>query len=141
MYCDYKYFVVWKFVNLYSKVFVWYVCYLVYKVFRGNKFYFVRGVVLFLIFFLYIWESNVYWIILNYFESIFLFKKIILIYMYIYVGRKYVIYWSLLVLYILEENGWKNFFYYLMFYNYMLIMKDFFIIKIKKFNNGFNLVW
>lgn len=132
----------WKFVNLYSKVFVWYVCYLVYKVFRGNKFYFVRGVVLFfLFFFLYVWENNVYWIILNYFESIFLFKKIILIYMYIYVGRKYVIYWSLLVLYILEENGWKNFFYYLMFYNYMLIMKDFFILKIKKFNNGFNLVW
>lgn len=132
----------WKFVNLYRKVFVWYVCYLVYKVFRGNKFYFVRGVVLFfLFFFLYVWENNVYWIILNYFESIFLFKKIILIYMYIYVGRKYVIYWSLLVLYILEENGWKNFFYYLMFYNYMLIMKDFFILKIKKFNNGFNLVW
>lgn len=92
-------------------------------------------------FFLYIWESNAHWIILNHFESILLFKKIILIYMYIYVGRKYVIYWPPPVPYILEENGWKNFFYYLMSYNYMLIMKDFFILKTKKFNNGFNSVW
>lgn len=92
-------------------------------------------------FFLYVWENNAHWIILNYFESILLFKKIILIYMYIYVGRKYVIYWPPPVPHILEENGWKNFFYYLMSYNYMLIMKDFFIIKTKKFNNGFNSVW
>lgn len=78
---------------------------------------------------------ELYWIILRVF---FYLKRL---FWYIYVGRKYVIYWSLLVLYILEENGWKNFFYYLMFYNYMFIMKDFFILKIKKFNNGFNLVW
>lgn len=92
-------------------------------------------------FFLYVWENNAHWIILNHFESILLFKKIILIYMYIYVGREYVIYWPPPVPHILEENGWKNFFYYLMSYNYMLIMKDFFILKTKKFNNGFNSVW
>lgn len=132
---------VWKFVNLHSKVFAWYVCHLAYKVSRGNKLYFVRGVVPLFQFFLYVWENNAYWIILNHFESILLFKKIILIYMYIYVGRKYVIYWPPPVPYILEENGWKNFFYYLMSYNYMFIMKDFFILKTKKFNNGFNSVW
>lgn len=59
--------------------------------------------------------------------------------------------------YMLEENMWftdrhqyhifwkkmgeRIFFYYLMSYNYMLIMKDLFIIKTKKFNNGFNSVW
>lgn len=52
--------------------------------------------------------------------------------MYIYVGRKYVIYWPPPVPYILEENGWKNFFLLFDVLQLYVNYERFFYLKNKK---------